>query len=182
MKKINKWWYIAGGALVVTLLFKNKAVIMDTWDKYTNDRLSKLHPLIQGKVTKVINTLSKKGIDLRITVDGHYRTFAEQASLYAQGRTAPGPILTNAQAGSSWHNYGLAVDVVEIKDGKALFTNPNWKTIADEFKKEGFEWGGDFTSMKDYPHFQYRNGLTIAQAKTKYEQNNKDTAGYILLA
>lgn len=178
---MNKWWYIAaGGALVLVLTYKNKEVIMDTWDKYTNSRLKSLHPIIQPKVAKVINALSKKGINIRITTDGHYRTFAEQAALYAKGRTAPGPIVTNAQPGSSWHNYGLAVDVVEIKGGKALFTNPNWKTIADEFKKEGFEWGGDFTSIKDYPHFQYRSGLTIAQAKMKHEQ--KGGSAYILIA
>ena len=51
-----------------------------------------------------------------------YRTMAEQTQLYAQGRTqdeitqrvakhGTGGTVTDAPAGSSAHNYGLAVDV-----------------------------------------------------------------------
>lgn len=180
---MKKWYYIAGGAaLLVALAFYNRDTIMDTWDKYTNSRLRQLHPSIQPKVLKVINDLSKQGINIRITGDGHYRTFKEQDDLYAKGRTAPGTIVTNARAGESWHNYGLALDVVEIKDGQALWNSPNRQTIADAFKAEGFEWGGDFRSFKDYPHFQYTHGLTIAQARAAYDANQLDLGGYILLA
>lgn len=40
-----------------------------------------------------------------------YRSGARQDQLYAQGRTRPGEIVTNAKAGQSAHNYGLAVDI-----------------------------------------------------------------------
>lgn len=63
---------------------------------------------------------SKHGIKLRVAQAT--RTIAQQNALYAQGRTAPGRIVTNAKGGESYHNYGLAIDVIEIKNGKT-----NWK-------------------------------------------------------
>ena len=183
MKKV---WYIAGAVgLLAVLGYFNKETIMDTWDKYTNFRVEKLHPIIKDKVKLVINRLAdKQGIYLRITSDGHLRTFDDQDALYAIGRTIEldrSPV-TNAQAGQSWHNYGLAVDVVQIKDGNPLWTNPNWSIIANEFKKEGFEWGGDFKSIKDKPHFQYRpNNITLVQAKSLYDSKQFSIGEYIKL-
>jgi peptidoglycan L-alanyl-D-glutamate endopeptidase CwlK len=43
-----------------------------------------------------------------------YRSKKEQNELYAQGRSKPGQVVTNAKAGQSYHNYGLAVDFVII--------------------------------------------------------------------
>ena len=40
------------------------------------------------------------------------RTYDEQAELYAQGRTKPGPKVTNSPPGYSWHNFGVAWDFV----------------------------------------------------------------------
>ena len=54
------------------------------------------------------------------------RTYAEQDALYAQGRTVPGEIVTNAAAGYSWHNFGNAVDLVpeDITIGQ-----PDWNLV-----------------------------------------------------
>ncbi len=43
-----------------------------------------------------------------------YRSIAEQNRLYAQGRTLPGPIVTNARGGQSNHNRGIAVEPFNI--------------------------------------------------------------------
>ncbi|OCX52655.1 hypothetical protein BEL04_14510 [Mucilaginibacter sp. PPCGB 2223] len=90
-----------------------------------------------------------------------YRSFAESDKLYAQGRTAPGAIVTNAQSGSSYHNYGLAIDFALVVDGQTNWDehHPNWMTVVNIFKKHGFTWGGDFAgSFKDYPHLEMRFG------------------------
>ncbi|MCY1692620.1 M15 family metallopeptidase [Exiguobacterium sp. SL14] len=86
-----------------------------------------------------------------------YRSIAEQNRLYAQGRTTPGPIVTNARGGQSNHNRGIAVDLFQYsKDGtQALFRNDSaFQTIVTAMKRRGFSWGGDWTSFKDYPHFE----------------------------
>lgn len=54
------------------------------------------------------------------------------------------------------HNYDLAIDVVEIKNGQALWINPRWSEIGAIGKSIGFEWGGDWSgSRNDKPHFQF---------------------------
>ena len=137
-----------------------------TWDKHTDRRISTLHPLIQDKAREFIIRAEKElGIKLRV-IKG-FRTWKEQDDLYnypfdGKDNDRDGKIdeadekVTNAQAGKSYHNYGLAIDVVEIKNGKALWRNPNWSKIAKLGKSIGFEWGGDWRSIVDKPHFQMR--------------------------
>ena len=132
------------------------------WDNQTEDIIERLHPKARGKVRAFIKSAEKIGINLRITNDGGLRTFEEQDALYAKGRTTSGSKVTNAKAGKSYHNYGLAIDVVEIRDGKAIWNNPRQAEIVAIGKKYGFEWGGDW-SKPDKPHFQLTFGFTTAQ-------------------
>jgi len=99
------------------------------------------------------------------------RTWEEQAKIYAQGRTAPGKIVTNAKPGYSNHNYGIAVDMGVFSGGKYLDENkPSeaeafHKKAAEVAEKYNIEWGGSWKSFKDYPHFEYRTGKTLSQMR-----------------
>jgi len=99
------------------------------------------------------------------------RTWEEQAKIYAQGRTAPGKIVTNAKPGFSNHNYGIAVDMGVFRDGKYLDgSKPSeaeafHRKAATVAEKYGIEWGGSWKSFKDYPHFEYKTGKTISQLR-----------------
>jgi peptidoglycan L-alanyl-D-glutamate endopeptidase CwlK len=112
-----------------------------------------------------------------IGISGH-RTWAEQDALYAQGRTKPGSIVTNAKGGQSNHNFGIAMDFGVFKDGKYLdSSNPSTadkvhKAVGVIASKYGLEWGGEWTSIKDYPHFEVRTGLTTFQKRERYSKNN----------
>ena len=131
-----------------------------TWDKHTNDRILTLHPKVQGAATDFINDVeSKENIKLRITQA--LRSIKKQDALYAQGRTTKGPIVTNAKGSESYHNYGLAIDVVEIKGNVAVW-NTNWDAVSKVGISHGFTWGGNWTTP-DKPHFQMTFGLTIKQ-------------------
>jgi hypothetical protein len=90
-----------------------------------------------------------------VRLSSAYRGWAEQAALYAQGRTAPGNIVTNAPAGSSWHNYGLAVDMVFCtQNGESSWPDGNnWARIGAVGVANGLYWGGNWTSP-DRPHLQ----------------------------
>jgi peptidoglycan LD-endopeptidase CwlK len=102
------------------------------------------------------------------------RTYEEQDALYAQGRTKPGNKVTNAPGGSSWHNFGLAVDLVEDGDTDKAGMQWSWSNGADflkigNYSKEcGLEWGGFWKSLKDYPHVELTMGLTLADARELY--------------
>jgi peptidoglycan L-alanyl-D-glutamate endopeptidase CwlK len=118
------------------------------------------------RVQAFLETAKKQGIDLLVT--STYRDNASQNALYAQGRTTPGKIVTNAKAGQSWHNYKCAVDVVPIVAGKPRWDVKDevWQQVGKLGKAAGLEWAGDWKRFKEYPHFQYTGGLTLAQLQS----------------
>ena len=106
-------------------------------------------------------------------------TYEEQDALFAQGRTEPGAIVTNAKGGQSWHNFGRAFDVaLEEKQTQ----KPSWSTASDDLelwrllgviaKWIGLEWGGNFNSITDFGHFHNTDGMTIDKARAQWETNN----------
>ncbi len=148
-------------------------------DSISNQRIAKLHPKIQAKAAEFMNRVEKElGIKLRLA--SGYRSIAEQNALYAQGRTKPGSIVTNAKGGSSYHNYGLALDVVEVRPDGSVNWNTNWAAIAKIGKQVGFEWGGDFKSIVDKPHFQMSFGKSTSQLMALYNAG-KRTGEYVNL-
>jgi peptidoglycan LD-endopeptidase CwlK len=101
------------------------------------------------------------------------RSYAAQDKLYAQGRTAPGPQVTKARAGYSNHNFGDAADFGVFK-GKAYLDSfdPSraetvHRAVAVAARFLGLEWGGDWSRFKDFPHFEFSSGLTMAQKRAK---------------
>ncbi len=143
-------------------------------DKITLERIHKMDIKLRDQLEKdyiEINMRLPKGVRLRFSQG--LRTINEQNELYAQGRTKAGKIVTNAKGGSSYHNYGLAFDIVILYDdkGNGSFSRASWELdknfmrVVDYFKSKGWEWGGDFKSFKDYPHFQKTFGQSIDQLK-----------------
>lgn len=127
-------------------------------DDITRKRLAELCPRFAGAVTRAILRLEQEDITVRV-VSG-LRTWAAQDALFAQGRTAPGPKVTNARGGYSQHNFGMAADCVPGIRGKSVW-QPNWNprhpdfvAMVDAMKDEGLVWGGDWHSLPDEDHFQ----------------------------
>lgn len=141
---------------------------MELYDKITVDRIRFAHPRLREQLLRDyldINKQLPKGIRLRFS---HVlRTIAEQNELYAQGRTKKGNKVTNAKGGQSIHNYGLAFDIVILKDldNNGTFETASWDQdvhflkVIKFFKSKGYVWGGDFKSISDKPHFQFDYGF-----------------------
>jgi peptidoglycan L-alanyl-D-glutamate endopeptidase CwlK len=156
-------------------------------DKISQQRISLLHPKLRKEAEAIlteIETVLKGRAICRFTHT--LRTWAEQTALYNQGRTTPGQKVTNAKAGSSFHNYGLAIDIALVvdTDGNGTFDKGSWDTKGDYdgdkksdwmecvaiFQKYGWEWGGNWTTFKDLPHFQKTFGKSITQLKVLYQE------------
>ncbi|MCY1491373.1 Peptidoglycan L-alanyl-D-glutamate endopeptidase CwlK precursor [compost metagenome] len=157
-------------------------------DKYTKQRIAQLHPSVREEVTKIIEECdSALTARAKVRITQGLRTFEEQDILYAQGRTNPGKKVTNAKGGQSIHNYGFAVDICLIIDGKTASwdTAKDWDNdkIADWyecvkiFAKHGWEWGGNWKTFKDMPHFDKRN----FNSWKKLSKLKKDKNGYVIL-
>jgi peptidoglycan LD-endopeptidase CwlK len=112
--------------------------------------LPEVHPIARMLVQKA----AANGIEIRV-ISG-LRSYEEQDALYAQGRTAPGKIVTNARGGFSNHNFGIAFDVGVFSGGKYLTESPMYKAVGVLGQELGLEWGGNWTSIVDEPHFQLR--------------------------
>ena len=82
--------------------------------------ISQLHPDLQVKVAQLQRLCEAKG--LKIGIGECVRTVAEQDALYAQGRTKPGKVVTNAKGStySSMHQWGVAFDFYR-NDGKGAY-------------------------------------------------------------
>ena len=143
-------------------------------DKVTLDRIAFLHPHIRDTVIQTLQKLEQElPINVQVRITQGLRTFAEQDNLFKKGRSAPGPKVTNASAGQSIHNYGLAFDYVLLIDGKVSWeVDKNWKKVASAFKAEGFSWGGEWKSLKDYPHLERTFGYTWQQLLEKYRDKD----------
>lgn len=152
-------------------------------DKISLERIELLHPKLREEAKQILQECNEKltgRASVRITQT--LRTIAEQDALYAQGRTTKGKIVTNAKGGSSYHNYGLAVDFVLLIDGKEISWDINkdfdgdkkadWMEVVEVFKKYGWKWGGEFKSIKDYPHFEKSFGYSVSQLFEKYKKKD----------
>lgn len=134
-----------------------------TGDAVSDKRIQSLHPAIRMQATDFIKEANAGSDGTLIRVAQGFRTYAEQDALYAQGRTAPGNIVTKAKGGFSNHNFGLAFDIVGITNGK-LDYNLDWKSLSTLGKSKGFEWGGDW-KFKDMPHFENMFGNSLKELR-----------------
>ena len=136
-------------------------------------RIEDLVPAVQAKAKALLDAAKDAGVDLLVT--STYRSNEEQAALYAQGRTKPGAIVTNARPGDSYHNWRCAFDVVPLRNGKPVWgtTGPDgdlWRKIGEMGESVGLEWAGRWTGkLREMAHFQYTGGLTLAQLKAGKE-------------
>jgi len=151
MKRYH-WLWISGIALLF-IFFKK-------------DMFNGLHPVVVAKARQLIKAMQAQGIVL--TIHSGFRSPQEQSELYAKGRTKPGKKVTNADAWQSWHNYGLAFDVVPIVNGKKNWVSPYWQKIGKAGERLNLIWGGSFKNFKgDFGHFEYHPALTLAKAKKR---------------
>lgn len=112
-----------------------------------------LHPLFQAKAREFVEASKAAGLDVLVYCT--YRDRAEQDELYTHGRTAPGKIVTNARAGQSAHNFGLAFDGVPLIAGKPAWDDHGaWKIYGQVAAAVGLEWAGTWVKFKEMPHIQ----------------------------
>ena len=123
--------------------------------------INDLNPKVKVLCEKFISECKKQNIDVLIT--STYRDAASQNALYAQGRTTPGRIVTNAKAGQSFHNWRVAFDFVPIVSGKAQWNDLDTFNKCGEIAESvGLEWAGRWKRFKELAHCQYTGGLRLA--------------------
>ena len=113
------------------------------------------HPRLQALAAELIRKCADQG--LQIKIGETLRTTAEQDALYAQGRTKPGKIVTNAKGSSysSYHQWGVAFDIYRADGCGAYYDKDGFFSKVGAIGVSiGLEWGGNWKSLTDRPHFQ----------------------------
>ena len=153
-------------------------------DAVTAGRINKLHPKIREEVRSLVeqaNAALTGNAQVRI-VQG-YRTFSEQDILYKQR-----PKVTNAKAGQSYHNYGLAIDFALLIDGKQISWDAakdwdgdkqsDWLEVVLLFTKAGYKWGKAFN---DLPHLEKSFGKNWRDLLALRNAGKIDKDGYVII-
>lgn len=161
-------------------------------DKITLSRIETAHPAIRQALRDIYSDICS-----RLTGRAQcrfvevLRSEARQAELYAQGRSKPGKIVTNAKAWGSGHQYGLSVDVVLILDGKEA----SWDTVCDYdkdgiadwlemvrvFESHGWTWYGRNKKFREAPHMEHLMGHTIGELNALRLARKVDKDGYVII-
>lgn len=143
-------------------------------DAVSIQRAELLHPKVKEDFINFIND-AEQALDTTFRIAQGLRTFLEQQALYDQGRTKPGKIVTKAKAGQSYHNYGLAVDLVNL-NGITVNWNYDMSKLVPYADKYGIKWGGsaDFikAGMEDKPHFERNFGINWRTLLAKYNKGD----------
>lgn len=115
-----------------------------------NDRSEKLLVGVHPDLVRVVRRAAEiTTIDFVVT-EG-LRTLARQKQLVAAGAS---------KTMKSRHLTGHAVDLAAVVGGKVRWDWPLYANLADAMKRAAIElgvpleWGGDWKSFKDGPHFQ----------------------------
>jgi len=157
-------------------------------DPVTLERIKLLHPKVREEALQIYEEICQALTGKAICrFSFTLRTIAEQNKLFAQGRTIAGKIVTRARGGHSYHNWGLAIDIVLIKDvngdgnyEKAVWDTKtdfdgdgksDWMEVVQIFKEYGWQWGGDW-KFYDAPHFQKTFGYSVGQLFAMHKAGN----------
>lgn len=132
--------------------------------QYSLPKIQSLQPAVQPLAVRLLELAAERGIPAKI-VQGE-RSLAEQQALYESGSG-----VTNAPGGLSYHNYGLAFDVVPDAYVSLPDWNPNgpyWATLGSIGESLGLSWGGRW-SKPDKPHFEL-NAVPVRELKAYWDK------------
>ena len=148
------WGAIYAAVVKKTIAGQPPELAIATVDARSEAVIATLLPEVQPIARALVQKAA--AIDIQIKVISGSRTYAEQDALYAKGRTEPGDKVTNAKGGYSNHNFGMAFDIGVFSGNKYLPDSPKYKAVGTLGLELRLEWGGNWTSIVDQPHFQLR--------------------------
>jgi peptidoglycan L-alanyl-D-glutamate endopeptidase CwlK len=155
---------------------------IDAVDARSEKNIATLLPEVQPVARALVQKAALNGI--RIKVISGLRTYEEQDELYAQGRTKPGSKVTNARGGYSNHNFGTAFDIGVFEGQKYLPDSVKYKAVGVLGTDLGLEWGGNWKTITDQPHFQLRPvwALDLAEKEMLAKLRERFAAGLPVFA
>lgn len=164
----EKTLFNSGDLIRTNLNARADKLAIPRMDSASEIRLAKINPQLADRIRLMAADLKRQGIDVVAAPKGDLRTVEQQNELYKIGRCGiegEKPV-TWVKGGNSYHNYGLAVDVVlKDADGNPTWdaSASTWKAIGQAGERQGLEWGGRWSPKnRDEAHFQLTGGAKTA--------------------
>ena len=148
-------------------------------DSFSEARLQEVHPALAARARRLDQRLVDSSLAVRLRVIQGLRTWNQQDTLYARGRTTAGepcvhggvarrvglcqqhPLglpVTKAKGGQSAHNFAYALDAAP-DDASFSDWHPDWHTEDERWKlflatatECGFAEGAAWRTFPDAPH------------------------------
>lgn len=142
-------------------------------DNISRSLIGTLHPIARERFIAFIDEI-EEAFEVTVRIVQGYRSMAQQQAIYDQGRSKPGKIVTWSPPGSSYHNYGLAIDVAPWKaDHSALDWGYDYKRWLPIAIKHELNWGGLFPKGKeDGDHYEFKAGYNWRDLLHKQQVND----------
>lgn len=128
-------------------------------DKISVTRLKDVHPDLRKLIEKADELCEKDNINFRVT--SGVRTAEEQMVAFNNKASKLNGIpKSKGGTGVSEHQYGMAVDLVVMVEGKPVWSASALTSLAKRVKeaakllKISIVWGGDWPKFVDMPHYQ----------------------------
>lgn len=166
----NTWRTLFGSAAQRAVSPETSSASIDQLARDTD--LSKLHPAMRERVIKLQQKLKERGVPMRLFEA--YRSPERQQLLYAKGRTRGGSIVTKAKPFQSYHQFGVAVDmVIDIRgrewDDKTAEGKAWWRAYHECAREVGLEplsW--------EKPHIQLEDLSTKGLMRGDYPEGGDE--------
>jgi peptidoglycan LD-endopeptidase CwlK len=144
---------------------------MGIFDIRTETNIQSLQTKAQRRARQFLTAVTEQlaGDGLVFKIISGTRTYDEQNALFAQGRTKPGGVVTRARGGQSNHNFGVAWDIGIFKNSEYIPESKLYQKAGAIGKEQGLEWGGDWQSIQDEPHFQAIAETKLAEVRSSFE-------------
>lgn len=141
---------------------------LGAFDSRSEANIALLIPQAQRMARRLLSAAIAHGHTAKV-ISG-MRTYAEQAELYAQGRSKPGNIVTNARPGQSYHNFGMAVDLGLFNGTTYIKSDAPYVALGPVLLAAvpGVEWGGNWRKKKDNPHYQLASAHGIDDLRRRF--------------
>lgn len=120
---------------------------------YDLDGPDALYPDVAKKYKKLVARMKK--LNKPVYMSEGFRSARKQDTYF--NRT---PKITNAKGLQSYHQYGLAFDLIFVNGRWNPPSAEWWEILGKEGKKLGLEWGGDWKGSRDRPHFEWHPSFT----------------------
>lgn len=166
--------------IVQKQLASNDDTVKTPREKNNISYIDSLHPKIREHVRQLITNIEAQ-LDTKMVVTDGFRSIEEQKRIIAAGNTDA------AKPGRSLHQYGLAVDMWPMLNGKKITKStrnsyPHWEEIGKIAKSLGFRWGMYFKTPGSEPwHFDMNLGFNWQELLKRYNNNDLDEENFVNL-